>query len=137
MADPLTGRLAAHLSEATRRRFRRGTHDCGTFAADWVRRVSGVDPAAPLRGLYSTPVEADRIIADAGGYAPLIDRLLAGSGWRRAASPPRTGDLVLGLCAGHPEAALGICSGAGRVAFLTPRGLVIAPATIEAAWTPQ
>lgn len=45
-------RLAALIREARHRPFLTAVHDCGTFAADAVAAVTGVDPLAPLRERY-------------------------------------------------------------------------------------
>lgn len=37
-----------------------GETDCCLVLADWIARVKGADPAAHLRGMYSTPGECER-----------------------------------------------------------------------------
>ncbi len=57
--------------------------DCTTFPASWVRAVCGVDPAADLRGTYSTAEEANAIVADAGGIVSLVGGRVEPLGWQR------------------------------------------------------
>lgn len=47
-------------------RFEWGRHDCCLFAADWVRECLGVDPAAAVRGNYSSALGAGRVSREAG-----------------------------------------------------------------------
>lgn len=66
--------------------------DCTTFAGSWVQQVSGSDPAADLRGTYSTAEEASAIVSRAGGIVALGDARLGSVGWRRAGEP-QDGDI--------------------------------------------
>lgn len=61
--------------------------DCTTFVASWVQQVSGVDPAADLRGTYSTAEDANAIVATAGGIVALIGGRVEPLGWCRSKSP--------------------------------------------------
>lgn len=61
--------------------------DCTTFAASWVQELGGVDPAADLRGTYSTAEEANAIVARAGGIAGLIGSRIEPLGWHRDDDP--------------------------------------------------
>ncbi|OCP04994.1 MULTISPECIES: hypothetical protein [unclassified Ensifer] len=47
-------RLAAYVSSVRRLPFEYGRHDCALFAAGAVAAMTGIDPAAKLRGKYST-----------------------------------------------------------------------------------
>lgn len=71
-----------------------GTNDCLMFPADIVKALTGFDPAADLRGTYSTEREAMNIIAAAGSTADLIDRQLGFKGSRKTLSA-RRGDVVI------------------------------------------
>jgi hypothetical protein len=51
-----------------------GTHDCCLWAADCVLAVSGVDPAADLRGTYSSAIEAVRLVDQLGGMEAIAAR---------------------------------------------------------------
>lgn len=58
--------------------FRWGRCDCATAAAAHVLAVSGVDVSARFAGLYGDALSARRLIAEAGGFAALVDRVLDG-----------------------------------------------------------
>jgi hypothetical protein len=60
--------LAASYSGA----FVWGQSDCALWCADAVRHETGFDPAADLRGTYSTELECRRIVKSAGGLVALI-----------------------------------------------------------------
>lgn len=70
--------------------------DCTTYAASWVKAISGVDPAADLRGTYSTAEEANAIVAGAGGIAGLVGGRIEPLGWHRVDDP---GDGDIGIVA--------------------------------------
>lgn len=61
--------------------------DCTTFSASWVDQVSGIDPAADLRGTYSTAKDANAIVATSGGIVALIGGRIEPLGWYRSKSP--------------------------------------------------
>lgn len=68
-----------------------GTADCGTFAADWVREVTGRDPIARVRGSYRDADEAVRMHGRLG-LARHVDQCMRGSGFARTRAP-RAGDI--------------------------------------------
>ncbi len=131
MADSVT-RLPGFLAAATRRRFVRGEHDCALFLADWVRTLTGTDPAAAWRGTYRNSAEATALMAANGGLVAMVDAALAG--WTRTTAPI-AGDVAVAQPAGHDELAAGVVVKPGKVALLTVRGLVIGPMPLLAAWT--
>jgi len=51
--------------------FEWGAHDCCLWAADCVQAVSGADPAASLRGTYSTARQAMALVDELGGMAAI------------------------------------------------------------------
>lgn len=69
-----------------------GGEDCTTFAASWVEEVCGTDPAAALRGTYSTKEEANLIVERAGGVGVLMAFCLDPIGLRRI-QQPQDGDV--------------------------------------------
>lgn len=74
-----------------------GVDDCSLIVADWWRENHGSDPAAHLRGTYSTEAEKVAIVDAAGGLLPLV-RGLAGRVSALPMGEPRDGDFaVLGL----------------------------------------
>jgi hypothetical protein len=56
--------------------FQWGLHDCGLFAARWIREATGLDLGAPYRGTYSTEAGADAVFlagySDLGSFAAAI-----------------------------------------------------------------
>lgn len=122
--------LGSYLADAGRKRWIDGTHDCCTFAADWVILCGYPDPMARWRGAYSTAAEALAIIAEAGGLVALWVEAC------RSADVPslgegealREGDI--GICTVTGEAGAvengGIFTGE-RWVFRAPRGLIGAP----------
>jgi hypothetical protein len=123
--------FASAITEARRRPFAWGSHDCATWAFDLRRDLTGGPDHAELwRGRYRTP----------GGYHRVLRRL----GWKTLEEGGRAllgaplanprlaqrGDLVLG---GEPEA-FGVCIGA-RAAFVAPDGLATLPlSSCRLAW---
>ena len=49
-----------------------GQNDCALWCASAVHHMTGIDPAADLRGTYSSWVECRQIIMTAGGLEALI-----------------------------------------------------------------
>lgn len=99
-----------------------GANDCCLFAADWVREVTGLDLAAPLRGTYADALTAARIVHCHGGIVSLIAEFGAPIGIARI-DPTRAkrGNLVVrnlgrGDC-------VGVICGA-NAAFLSESGLI-------------
>lgn len=54
------------------RPFRPGAHDCGLFAASWVRYQTGKDYAAWLRGKYKSLKKAQEML-EAEGFKDHVD----------------------------------------------------------------
>jgi hypothetical protein len=134
-------KLPQFLSEALRRPFRRGDHDCMTFAADWAVVVTGQDPAASWRGAYSDAAGAARILEQHGGARAMVGAQLEAQGWRRVADPA-AGDIALinaPTPTGHELVAAVCVAGAkpgraARFALVTQRGIVVAPADCIEGW---
>ncbi len=125
-------RLAAHVASLPDRAPIWGVDDCSAWAATWVALETGRAPRLPA---YATADEARRLIAAAGGLAPL---------WRKALDPlglAETGAPVSGDV-GVIRAAIGevgvIFAEGGFVFWRAQRGalcLAPRPETIVAAWT--
>jgi hypothetical protein len=86
--------LRAYLAEAGRRPFRWGECDCFLFAADWVLRVTGRDPAGAWRGGYADERTARRLMKAHGGPLALAQGLLAAAGCEETKTPG-IGDVAL------------------------------------------
>lgn len=100
-----------------------GVNDCALFAATWVQMVAGQDPAADVRGIYSTEDEADDLIEQLGGFEVLVPARLELVGiapvWFAGGMNARMGDILLGsLPTGHTDGrpdrerdCLAVCNG--------------------------
>lgn len=71
-----------------------GECDCSLVMADWCRKMRGVDPAASLRGRYSTARGAVRHVRRLGGFEAMARSLMAGCGFATIEAP-RPGDVGL------------------------------------------
>ena len=125
--------LKDYLAAAGGAGFAWGTHDCMTFAGNWVAQACGRDPLAPWRGTYGSEVEARTIIEAASGLGALMHGALQAVGWA-ACNEARLGDVVCAKLPGHTDLLGGIVCAPGRVAFLSRRGVLMWPADIWMAW---
>lgn len=64
-----------------------GEVDCTLFPADWVRAVTGVDPAASFRGKYDSELSAHRMLKSAGGFVAAISAEMALHGFDETDAP--------------------------------------------------
>ena len=88
-----------------------GHDDCCMQIANWWRHIHGIDPAAHLRGTYSTVEGKDAVLAANRNLQRLVTAVAAQAGAPRTRAP-NTGDFGLIAVAGRPYGA--ICT--GRVA---------------------
>jgi len=108
-----------------------GVRDCALMASDWMLQSRGVDPAAPLRGTYSTEEECAAILVAAGGLLALSDRLCLAAGLVRVAAPA-LGDLGVVSLPGGPDVGA-VCT--GRLwGIRTARGTAEVRLQARAAW---
>lgn len=70
------GRLAAYVETVRREPFAYGRNDCALFVAGCVEAMTGEDPAAEMRGRYTTLTGGLRKVRQAG-YIDHIDWLRA------------------------------------------------------------
>lgn len=116
-----------------------GGDDCKTFPATWMLYAVGIDPAADLRGTYSTRAKAHAILNAAGGSLAFMDGKLAPHGCRRV-DTPQDGDigLVRMLAGEHPDDVAVAEVGAIRFgplwASISPGGVIARRAEMVAAW---
>lgn len=110
-----------------------GECDCALTLADWVSSATGCsDPAADLRGAYTTMLGAARFIVASGGLVELVGRCAARAGLFHTDSPLR-GDIgVVELDGAHLG---GICTGDGVWAIQSTAGVFGARTHHLAAWS--
>ena len=114
-------KLDLFIQEKRDQPFEWGVNDCCLFAADWLVILTGIDPAADVRG-YTGELEAWRIVKDKGGVEQMARDAFAAQGWTE--SPigfARRGDIV--AIDGDHGASLGVCCGP-IAAFAGPEGVV-------------
>jgi len=107
--------LNEYLDKVRQRRFRPGSHDCGMYAAAWVKAASGFDHGKPFRGKYRSMDAGRVLLADAGfeSYGDFVASVLP----EIHPSAANVGDIAM-----IEGRALGIFSG-DRVFLLRPDGL--------------
>ena len=87
--------LEAFLRELAARPSGYGRADCGLPLADWVMLARGVsDPAAKLRGTYSTEAECEALLRARGGLWRIVTELAASVGLSRSTAP-KPGDIAV------------------------------------------
>lgn len=111
MSSLTTRILTDFLRRASGKPFEWGQSDCSLFLADWWLHIHGSDPAAHLRGTYSTAEQKDVVVAAQRGLQRLLTLIAARAGAQRTRTP-NTGDFGLIAAGGKPYGA--ICT--GRVA---------------------
>lgn len=127
-------RLDVFLVENAARKFRYGSFDCCLFVCDAIEAMTGIDPAASFRGLYSSRKEAMAILKERYGNPSVWDvaRGVTGEMKLEECLPTlaRRGDLV--LIPRKTDYSLGIVDLTGRIAVLH-RSEGIVRMSIEAA----
>ncbi|MEH6676124.1 DUF6950 family protein [Phenylobacterium sp.] len=124
--------LDQFLEDAAARSFRDGEWDCQLFPAEWVRRVTGLDPAAEWRGRYRTVLGRERILKREGGPLAVMTRGAESVGLQRT-NDPRRGDVGLIRVAGRHYGA--VCLGARWAVVDAMRGLAVTkPDAVLRAW---
>lgn len=116
--------LPAFIDRKRQERFAWGSNDCCLFAADWIQEATGVDPAAELRGTYSTGLGGLRLINEHGGMVGIMRHFAEPLGFCEiAAGAASRGDIIIRDC-GLGDTA-GIVIGASA-AFVSKDGLIFA-----------
>ena len=124
--------LDAFLDQVAASPFVDGEKDCALTIADWVMVATGCsDPAAHLRGRYSTALGRERLLKRLGGLTVVV----ADCARRARLEPtetPQRGDI--GVIIVGPQRLTGICLG-HRWAVKSSAGLAGLKADrVEAAW---
>lgn len=132
--------LAEYLREGAKAKFDWRSRNCHVFAADWVVRMSGVDPGADFRGRCGTARGALRVM-HAAGFTDLAGctaaRMKAAGFAEIEPMVASLGDVGIIMTVGLvkcPQQTLAICAKSGWAA-LAPRGLMIAKGRAERVWS--
>ena len=90
-------RLDAYLAQTSAQAFAWGVNDCALFACAAIEAMTGVDPAAELRGRYNTRAGALRVLRTEGGGLDVVAGNLAAQHGFEEIKPAlaQRGDLVL------------------------------------------
>lgn len=113
-----------------RERFEWGRTDCIMSVCNYVRDLTGTDPAAPWRGSYSDEAGARAIFEAHGGVLALMQHGMARAGFgmgERAEGAP-----VVALIGGHEIA--GVDMGSRIAVMAEGRGMVETRALVLGAW---
>lgn len=130
--------LGAFLDRAAATPFAWGVHDCALLLADWAQVLTGVDPAAHLRGRYATRRGCARVLQRGGGIVAVVGDCAARAGFDPVAPECiGAGDVgVVQVVTADGAAWTGAVALDGhRWAVASERGLVIGPAPVAAAWS--
>lgn len=98
-----------------------GQSDCTASACNVFAALHGIDPLAPLRGRYDSPISAARIIRRAGGMAALGQDLAARAGLVRCGEVPG----AIGLVENAGRLVAAVCIAPGKWAAKTVDGFAI------------
>ena len=131
--------LQAEMHRWARMPFVWGESDCVLVCADWVRQCRGVDPAASMRGAYSSPQELNRRFGWLYDPLAVLEPRMTDAGLP-ATETPLVGDvgLVLQSSGGGVQAwhQGGVCLGNGIWAVKGMEGVgAHVPAHILRAWS--
>lgn len=115
--------LHAHVSRAGMAGHSWGRNDCALFTCDWVRLVTGYDPARAFRRRYSTATGSVKALLryGTGDLVSTFDGLMPP---RIAILRARRGDACAAIMADGP--ALGLVCGS-EAAFIGLSGIGLAP----------
>ncbi len=124
--------LDAFLERMAATPFVDGKDDCALTIADWAMEATGCpDPAAHLRGRYSTALGRERLLRRLGGLEAVIADCAARADLQETGAPKR-GDV--GLVEADGQAVAAICLGE-RWAIKSTQGVMVKPADqVARAW---
>lgn len=125
------GRLLKVMAEHRRQPFKWGSHDCGIFAADCVKAMTGADFAEPYRGTYDTEEGAKKQLRrlGKGSHVHIVEELFK----EIAPIEATTGDIAV-VDGGEGIQSLGIVNG-DTIAVYGIRGIgFVSPASVVRAF---
>lgn len=122
-------RLEGFISANRSRPFKYGSWDCCLFVCGAIEAMTGVDPAQPFRGRYSSRKEARAAIREIGGesqFTRFIERITAKQGMREVAVlSARRGDVI--LIANEGRRSVGIVALDGKSILMLAEGIESIP----------
>lgn len=121
--------LEALLAQRMAAPFAWGRNDCGTFAADCVRAMTGRDPLPAGLRKHATARQAYRAVLRHGGYAAIADAAL---GPRIAPALATVGDVLL-VKVGKADA-FAICNGSTALGPSAAGLISVAVSSATLAW---
>lgn len=86
--------IADYIAAEAQKPFRWGETDCVSTTDRWIRLCTGLSPLAWVERDYLSADEAERILADRGGLAVLVNRAMRGVGIVKT-DDPQAGDVGL------------------------------------------
>ncbi|MEG3166543.1 hypothetical protein U1701_18435 [Sphingomonas sp. PB2P19] len=98
-------RTAVYLDRVADQPFKWGEHDCALFAAGAINAMTGTDPAADLRGIYTDRASAAAALKDHGA-GTLLKTVTAWLGQPKHPAFAQRGDIVM-----KDRTTLGVCVG--------------------------
>lgn len=101
-------KLRAFIAMRRNTPFNWATNNCGFFCADWVKYLTGKDPAAPWRDAVHDELSAHAVIDSFHDLRALVTSIL---GEPIALLTAQPGDIVLAPIAGGTDEGIGICLG--------------------------
>ncbi|MFP5078661.1 DUF6950 family protein [Rhizobium sp. YIM 134829] len=129
----MTADLGAFIRAMAASEFRWGEKDCALVIADWWAANHGGDPAAHLRGAYSSDEDCQALLREVGGLARLVRRIAVAAGAARSAGD-RPGDFAVIRYGNRHLGA--IRSASGRWVVKSQDGVIaIKNAKVVAAWS--
>lgn len=118
------------LDQWRRARFVWGQTDCVMATANYIRDMTGNDPAAPWRGTYDDEAGAIAVYSAFGGVLGLFQHGAALAGLQRLEAPVAGSPVV---CAIGGKEIAGVWLG-NRAVFMTLRGCVEMRPKVLGAW---
>jgi hypothetical protein len=119
--------LANFLAEKKDTPFEWGVNDCCLFTCDWLKILTGIDPASDLRGKYTDALSAARILKEQAGIQNLVANYCKKYAWDEVSpSLAQRGDLIILQLDETQGPALGICLGQNS-AFAGQNGYILQP----------
>jgi hypothetical protein len=131
--------LSHFASVQMRRPFAWGTDDCLTLPADWLAKVTGLDPMADLRGRYDSAATCQRLTGFFNNPDSVVSPRMAGFAAREGMAQRGDVGLVMTLLGNVPRFHGAIFLGKTKwlVRSIQQNIDLIEPAKVIRIWQPQ